>query len=142
MAFIIIVTIIIYGLAIIWTWNSLGEIEKPKKIAVIVIGVLITYIITTIVFAISKNGIDYQSIMGENEIKMAITAIFTGLNLLILLPYISKQLNKIHEGEIEQKEFLRKMAILAIIFIICMWIECGYVKNTQAGILRIYQLNK
>ena len=142
MAFIIIVTIIIYGLAIIWTWNSLGEIEKPKKIAVIVIGVLITYIITTIVFAISKNGIDYQSIMGENEIKMAITAIFTGLNLLILLPYISKQLNNIHEGEIEQKELLRKMAILAIIFIICMWIECGYMKNTQAGILRIYQLNK
>lgn len=142
MALIIIITIIIYGLAIIWTWNSLGDIEKPQKIAVIVIGMLITYIITAIVFAISKSGINYQEIMGESEIRRIIVMIFTGVNLLILLPYISKKLYAIHEGEIEQKDFLRKMAILAVIFIICMCIECGYMKNTQNGILKIYQSNK
>lgn len=142
MALIIIIVIILYVLSTIWAWNSLGDIEKPQKIAVIVIGVLITYIITAIVFAISKSGINYQEIMGESEIRRIIVMIFTGVNLLILLPYISKQLYKIHEGEIEQKDFLRKMAILAVIFIICMWIECGYMKNTQNGILKIYQLNK
>ncbi len=142
MALIIIIVIILYALSTIWAWNSLGDIEKPQKIAVIVIGVLITYIITAIVFAISKSGINYQEIMGESEIRRIIVMIFTGVNLLILLPYISKQLYKIHEGEIEQKDFLRKMAILAVIFIICMWIECGYMKNTQNGILKIYQLNK
>lgn len=142
MALIIIILIILYALSTIWAWNSLGDIEKPQKIAVIVIGVLITYIITAIVFAISKSGINYQEIMGESEIRRIIVMIFTGVNLLILLPYISKQLYKIHEGEIEQKDFLRKMAILAVIFIICMWIECGYMKNTQNGILKIYQLNK
>lgn len=132
MVFIIIVTIILYGLSIIWAWNSLGEIEKPKKVAVIAIGILVTYIITLLIFAISKNGINYPKEIVENEIKRIILAIFTGVNLLILLPYISKQLNKMYEGEIEQKDFTRKMIILVVIFIICIWIECGYMKSTQA----------
>lgn len=132
MLLIIIVTIILYGLSIIWAWKSLGGIEKPKKIILIVIGMLITYLITLLVFTISKNGIDYPKEIVEKEIRRTILAIFTGVNLLILLPYTSNQLSKIHEGEIEQKDFIKRMIILIVIFIICMWIECGYMNDTQA----------
>ena len=131
MLLIIIITIVLYSLSIIWTWKSLGEIEKTKKIMVIAIGIVITYIITLLVFTISKNGINYPSEPVQKEIKRAVLAIFTGVNLLILLPYISNQLNKIYEGEIEKEDFMKRMIALLVIFIICIWIECGYMKNTQ-----------
>lgn len=143
MAFIVIITIIIYGVSMVWTWKSLGELEKSKKIAVIVIGMVVTYIITLVIFSISKNGVDYGQVAGgENEIRRVIIAIFSGINSLILFPFISKQLNKIHEGEIEPKELTKKLSILLVIFIVCMFFECGYMKDTQKGILEIYQLNK
>ena len=40
--------------------------------------------------------------------------------------------------EIEQKEFKKKVAIIVIIFIICILFERGYMKDTQQGIMRIY----
>ena len=60
MIFIVITAIIIYFVTIAWSWHNLGFIEKSKKVAFIIIGILIMYIITLIVFQISKNGINYQ----------------------------------------------------------------------------------
>lgn len=141
MAFIIILTIMIYVIAIIWSWNNLGQIEKSKKIAVIIVGIVLTYIITFIVFALSKNNVNYNSVIIEATIKNAIVAIFTGVNACIFIPYISKQLEKIHEGEIEKEKFTRKIMTLIIIIVILMSFECGYMKKTQQGILKIYNHN-
>ena len=141
MTFIIILTIMIYIIAAIWSWNNLGQIEKSKKIAVILVGILLTYIITFIVFALSKNNINYNSIIIESTIKNAIVAIFTGVNACIFIPYISKQLEKIHEGEIEKEKFTQKIMTLLVIILILMSFECGYMKTTQQGILKIYNHN-
>lgn len=141
MAFIIILTIMIYVIAIIWSWNNLGQIEKSKKIAVIIVGIVLTYIITFIVFALSKNNVNYNSVIIKATIKNAIVAIFTGVNACIFIPYISKQLEKIHEGEIEKEKFMRKIMTLIIIIVFLMSFECGYMKKTQQGILKIYNHN-
>ena len=141
MTFIIILTIMIYVIAIIWSWNNLGQIEKSKKTAVILVGIVLTYIITFIVFALSKNNVNYNSIIIESTIKNAIVAIFTGVNACIFMPYISKQLEKIHEGEIEKEKFTQKIMTLLVIILILMSFECGYMKTTQQGILKIYNHN-
>lgn len=138
MALIIIITIAIYILLILWMWNSLGEIEKTKKIAIILIGTIIIYIITLIIFNISKQGIEYNNIEIEKSVKNILVAIFSGVNSLIILPYIAKLLNKINEGEIEKNELLKKIFIISIMFIICMFLECKYMKSTQTGILKMF----
>ena len=142
MTLIVVITIAIYLLAIAWTWNSLGTIEKTKKVITIIIGIFTIYLITFIIFIISKGGIEYQEIVIENDIRNMLVALFTGLNSLIFLPYIARLIDKVHEGEIEQKNLLRKVIWIIVIFVILVFIESGYMKNIQQGILKIYNSKK
>lgn len=139
MTLIICIIIAIYILLIAWTWNNLDEIEKTKKILVIVIGTLITYIITLLLFYLSKNGIEYKEIVIEEKIRNVLVVIFTGVNSIIVLPYVAKLIGQIHEGEIEQKRFLKRLFIIMVIFLICMFWECGYMHDIQQGIVRMSQ---
>lgn len=141
MLLIIIITIAIYLLVIAWTWNSLGKMEKKKKISFIFIGLLIIYLITLLVFAFSKKGIEYPEIAIEKSIRNLIVTLFTGVNAIIL-PLLTKQVNKMLEGEIEKSRFLKVILAILLIFFIFIWGECGYMQNTQEGILQVYQVRK
>ena len=139
MTLIICITIAIYILLIAWTWNNLGRIEKTKKILLIIIGTLITYIITLFLFYLSKKGIEYKEIIIEEKIRNILVAIFTGVNSIIILPYIAKLLGKLQEGEIEKEIFFFLLFIIIVIFLIFMFFECGYMHDAQQGILNISQ---
>lgn len=136
--FIIAITIVLYILLISWTWHSLGEIEKTKKIMVIIIGILIIYTITTIIFSVSKQGIYYENKQISVDIKNMLVAVFTGVNGLIVLPFIAKLFDKIHENEIEKQNFVKAAIIISIVFLVCAFVEGVYMKSTQQGILQIY----
>jgi len=138
MPFIIIAEIIIYFILISWTWKSLGFIETPKKIIYIFVGAIIMYIITSILFNLSKTGIQYPTAEIQGNVKNVLVIIFTGLNGIIVMPQIGKILDKINEDEIDKKQLQKRLLILCVIFIICLFVESGYMKDTQEGILRIY----
>ena len=135
MVLIISIIIAIYVLLIAWVWNNLGTIDKTKKILIILIGTAIVYLITLIVFNISKSGINYGQKLMEKDIRRILVAMFTGLNSLIILPFVAKLIERIHENQIEQQEVSKKLSIIVVIFVICMFLECGYMKDTQQGIL-------
>ena len=137
MVLIISIIIAIYVLLIAWVWNNLGTIDKTKKVLIILIGTVITYLITLMVFNISKSGINYEQELMEKDIRRILVTMFTGLNSLIILPFVAKILEKIQANEIEQKEVLKKLSIIVVIFIICMFLECGYMKDIQQGILDV-----
>lgn len=138
MALVIFITILIYLILIVWTWHNLGFIEKPKKIAFIIIGIILTYLITQIIFQISKGNITYPNDAIAGDIRNILVAIFSGINGLILMPIIAKNLDKINEDEIEKEVVSKRFIIIFVIFIICTFIECGYMKTTQEGILNTY----
>ena len=138
MSFVTVITIILYIVLAIWIWHNLGGIEKAKKVGIIVIGILIIYFITSIIFSFSKQGIVYENLEIAKIVKNTIVIIFTGVNGLILLPYIAKILDKINENEIEKNTFIKSLTIIAIIFVVCIFLETGYMKSTQQGILQIY----
>ena len=139
MAIIIGIIAIIYFVLIAWTWQSLGIIEKRKKVIFILIGIFVMYIITLITFNISKKGINYQDEKAQVLIKRILVILFTGLNGIIFIPYIAKIWNKLKENNINQEQLNKKIIIFVIIFIICIAFEYGYLKDTQQGILNIYQ---
>lgn len=139
MVFIIITIIIIHFILIAWTWQSLGFIDKTKKVAFILIGIILMYGITQIIFQIAKSGIDYKSAEVQNSIQNILVAIFTGINGIIAMPQIGKQIDKIKEEQIEKEKLIKKIIILIIIFILCLIFESKYIKDTQEGILKIYQ---
>lgn len=138
MFLIIIVITAIYAVSVAWTWHNLGTINKSKKIAVIIIGNIIMYIITRIIFNISKSGIYYNNTDLQTIVRNTMVSIFTGINGIIVVPQISKILEKIEEDEIDKNSAKKRFAIILIVFILCIFLECEYIKDTQKGILNIY----
>ena len=142
MAIIILVSIIIFVILVTWCWHNLGKLEKNKKIVYIIIGLVLNWIITSIVFEISKNNIYYQNNEIKNTVANMLIMIFTGLNGLIIMPYIAKQIDRKNEKEIDNQEFRKKIIIFTVIFLLCLIFECGYLSDTQKGIIKIYNLQK
>lgn len=141
MPLVIIMIFILYSVVIGWTWNNLGDIDKIKKILIIAGEMLAISLITLIVYSISKNGIEYTNRDVENSVRTLIVALFTGLNSLIVLPFLNKQIIKLKEKEAEEKSIVKKLAIMFLIFIVCLIFECGYMKDTQKGILQVQKSN-
>lgn len=138
MVIIISIIVAVYLLMIAWTWQSLESLEKTKKVAFIVIGIIISYIVTLIIFNISQQGVNYQNEMTKHEIKKILVLLFTALNGVIFIPYIAKLFTRVKENEIEDYKLKKKIIILVIIFIICMFFENMYLKDIQNGIINIY----
>lgn len=138
MIFIIMIALIIYFVLIAWTWQSLGFIEKNKKVVFIIVGIIIMYAITWIIYQITKVGVEYPNEEMKNSIQNILVAIFTGINGMIIMPQIGKMLDKINEDEMKKQEFTKKLIILMIVFVISIIIEIGYMKDTQQGIVKIY----
>lgn len=139
MAFIITISIVMYLINIAWTWKNLGELEKSKKVIFIVIGLVAIYIITTIVFFISQKGVQYENEESMRTIKNVLVAVFAGINGIVLLPQMAKILDNAKEGEMEKNQLINRIILWIIILLICLIFECGYMKDTQEGILEIYK---
>ena len=137
MAFIITISIVMYLINIAWTWKNLGELEKSKKVIFIVIGLVAIYIITTIVFFISQKGVQYENEESMRTIKNVLVAVFAGINGIVLLPQMAKILDNAKEGEMEKNQLINRIILWIIILLICLIFECGYMKDTQQGIVNI-----
>ena len=138
MTVIMIVAMLIFVISIVWVWHNLGNIERPRKIAFIIIGLAIIYLITLIIYNFSNPDIIYPSEEIEKYVSNVLIMIFTGLNSLILLPFIANLFDKILEEEIEKEQVKKRLIIILVIFVICIFIEKGYLKDTQEGIINIY----
>ncbi len=139
--FISAIIIIIYLVAIAKTWTNLEELEKYKKIIIIGIGIIVLYLLTNIIFSISTNSIEYQNGNMQNSVKNMLTILFTGINALIFIPWITKNVVKLKNNEIETKSFQMKLLIIGTLFVVCMIVENVYMKDIQKGILDIYNVN-
>ena len=119
-------------------WHNLGNIEKPRKIAFMIIGLFIMYGFTVVLYTISSSNIAYPSEEIQKTVSNTLIWVFTGLNALIFLPFIANLVDKILEEEIDKKQAKRRIIILLIIFVICVFVEKGYLGSTQEGIINIY----
>ena len=105
MVTVIIVGIVILSLVLIgWIWVSLGNIEKQKKILYIICGIFITWIITFIIYNISKIGIVYENQEIMKTIRKVFVLVFTIINGYVLLPYTFKIFDKINNEEIKKEQ--------------------------------------
>lgn len=138
MTLIIIGIMLLFVVSIVWTWHNLGNIEKPNKLAFIIIGLLIAYLLTMLLYNLSNPDITYPSEEIQKTVSNTLIWVFTGLNALIFLPLVANVLDKILEEEIENTQAKRRIIIILIIFVVCIFVEKGYLGNTQEGIINIY----
>lgn len=139
--FINLIIIVIYLISIASIWTSLENEGKTKKISIIIIGILAMFLITNIIFNISKSTINYENIELQKNMRQIILWLFTGLNSLFL-PVTIRNIVKTKNGEQDENALKVKILVLAIIFILVMILECGYIKDIQEKTINIYQSNK
>ena len=138
MTVIMIGAVIIFIISFIWIWHNMGNIEKTKKIAFIIIGTGIMYLLTLIIYNIASPNITYPSEEIKQAVNNVLMIVFTGLNTLIFLPWIANLLDKILEEEIDKDQARTRIIVLLVILILCIFIEKGYLESTQEGIINIY----
>lgn len=128
---VIILLLVLFG----WTWQSLGSIEKPTKIACIIGGLIVVFIITFVIYNISKIGITYENKETMKLIRNVFVSLFTIVNSYVILPYSFRKLDKINNDEIEKEHLIKSIIILAIIILILGIFESSYLGSIQQGIL-------
>lgn len=134
---IILIIVILFLVLIGWMWNSLGNIEKLTKCICIVGGLVVVYIITFIIYNISKIGITYENKETMKLIQTVFVLLFTIINGYIILPYVFKKLDQINNEEIEKEKFKKSIIILLIVILIVGIFERSYLGNIQQGILNM-----
>ena len=135
MTVLIVITSIIFLVLIGWMWHSLGNIETLTKIGCIVGGLIAVYILTFIIFNISRIGINYESIETMKAIRRVYVVLLTIVNGYVILPFVFRKLNQINNEEIEKEKVLKSLIILAIIIVILFIFEIIYFGNIQGNIL-------
>ena len=139
---IIVITIsIMYIILISWCFHNLGNIEPFKKILCIGILILILYIATSITFNISRSEVTYPNTEMIGVVKQTLVWIFAGLNGFFVMPYICREIEALYQENITTEQCIKRIGISAIVVIILLILECGYMTSTQKGILEIVNRN-
>lgn len=137
MPLVIITIIITFAILIIWTYHSLGNIETSKKIIYIIIQLLVIFIATYITYAISKGQVVYQDKEISQQIQNALLPVFTGINGLFIMPYLSRGIEALYQENIKINQLFTRAILCIVILIVLLIFECGYMTTTQQGILKI-----
>ena len=136
----VIITLVIamFLILISWTWHNLEDLPQSTKIGTIFISTIIVFVITLVIFNISKNGVNYDSEESLNAVRNILVLVFTIINGLIIIPPFAKTFGRIHNKEVSKEQAGKHFIFLLVIFLIALVIECSYLKGVQQGILDIY----
>ena len=136
-SFIIIVVIALFIVSIGFTWYRLEAFEGVERVIICVAGILISWGITSMLFSVSSNGMDYVNIEVENEISKILILVFTPINGIAFMPFVAKIMSQLKFDEIERKEAAKNGVILFAILAVVFYIEIRYLSYIQLGILNI-----
>lgn len=128
----IIAFIIIINLAtILVVYKSLSNIELKNKIILIVIGEIVMYVILFILYGISSSGVNKTVV---NNSRQIILFTILPINIICIELPLMLTLKRLQQGDIENSQFKKRMAICLIIAVIILVLEFAYIRDIQAGI--------
>lgn len=136
-SFIIIIIIALFIVLVGFTWYRLEAYEGMERIIICVIGILLSWGIANILFNISSNGFEYATPELKDKVSEILVILFTPINGIMFMPYVSKIMSNIKFNEIEQQEAVKKVLILIVILVIVFFIEVQYLKYIQGGMFQI-----
>lgn len=139
MAILLIFIIIANIVAIALMYYSLGDLGKKEKWIFIGAGIGIMYILTSIVYWISTNGIEMTEVSESG--KNLITFLFVPVNGLLILPLLAKSYAKFKSERIDSKIFFNRSIVLAVLLFIILVVECIYFKNIQIQVVELIKQN-
>ena len=133
----IIVVIALLVVLLGFTWYRLEAFEKMERVVICVAGILLSLGITSILFKLSTNGLDYSNIEIKKEMSKILIMVFTPINGIVYMPYLAKIMSRLKFGEMNKSEARKKLSKLSIIVIVIFLIEIKYLNYIQLGIFEI-----
>lgn len=137
MAVILTIMLVMFLVLVGWMWTSLGSIEKKTKIICIIVGLAITYVLTFIIYNISKIGIEYESKEVMRQIRNIFVLLFTIVNGYVLLPFVFRKLEQIDNDSLPKEKLQKSIVILLIMIVVLFIFESMYLGNRQEAILKM-----
>ncbi len=135
MPLILIISLIIYVIAGFVIYHNMYNFDKSEKIKMIILGFIVTLIMTTIICFISSNNINTENTQYISIIRNTSILLFSPINSIIFIPYIGNLLNKYKDNRLDEEQIKKRLIILAIILIIIVIFEFNYIKAFQVGLL-------
>ena len=139
MIVILMIILVLFLVLVGWMWNSLGSIEKKTKFVCMACGLVFVYVLTFVIFNISKMGIHYEDMNVMKVIRNVFVLLFMIINGYVILPFTFKRLEQINNDEIEKDKLIRSFVTLVILIVILVVFESRYLGNVQVGILKMLE---
>lgn len=129
---------VLFVVLIFWTWNNTKDFEETsERVIFIVVGIIVTSIVTLIYFAISKVGITYPKVEMVKQVRKMVVLLFTPINGFLSLPHIASLKMKIKLKAEDEEKLKKKIIMLGIVFIVATIVEINYMKDFQNGIIQM-----
>lgn len=129
------VSIVLYAIGMVIVYHNVPAFEKAQKTRFIAIGIVLTLIVTFILCNIVAGKIEgYQKEL-INTTKNIAVLLFSPINFIILIPYLGNILSKNREETIDDTQLKKRFIIFAILLILVIIVELGYIKNFYLGSL-------
>ena len=110
---------VLYMVLIAWTWNNVKDFsDNMQKIKYLAIGTIALFIVTYIIFNISKIGINYPNKDIAKIVRKISVFLFVPINGYISLPHIAKIKTDILDRNIDDEKSKKRIKILAIVIVI------------------------
>ncbi len=135
MIIVVIGIILLFLVLLAWTWQSLGNMNNSKKIKFIVGGIIIIYILTFVIYTISKIGIAYDNQKAMKAIRTVFVILFTIVNSYIILPYIFRKIDQKNNDQIKKEKMQKSVIIVFIILVLLAILETNYFTEIQQRII-------
>lgn len=142
MFLILVISLIIYIIGVIAIYHNMYSVDKSKKIQFIMVGFLVILLLTMLLVFISSNNINIENREYKSYSQYISTTktmsilLFAPINSIIVLPYIGNLLNKYTDQRINGEQLKKKILICAVILILVVIFEIGYVKDFQTGLIK------
>lgn len=129
------VSMVLYAIGMVIVYHNIPAFEKPQKVRLIAIGMVVTLILTFILCNIVAGKIEgYQKELIDTTKNIAIL-LFSPINFIILIPYLGSILSKNKDEAINDTQLKKRLFILAILIVIIIIVELGYIKDFCLGSL-------
>lgn len=137
------IILILFAVLILWIWNNVKDFEdNSKRIIFSTVGIIFLFIITFIIFNISKIGITYPSKEVLKQVRRVAILLCVPINGYLSLPHIAKIISDIKNNSVDDEKSKRRIIILVIIIILAIVFEIFYLKDFQKGIIANLAMKK
>lgn len=136
-SFMIIVVIALFIVLVGFTWYRLEAFDGMERVIICVAGILLSWGLTSILFSISAQEINYTDAAVRHEISRILVLVFTPINGIAYMPYLAKIISNMKFEEIDKKEAVKMITLLVLIIAVVCVVEIKYLTNIQLGIFNV-----